>query len=155
MRPTSSSAARQSSFLAAGGKAADAEALDGKDSSEFLGVGAKAADADTFDGKDSIGFARFGGAVFSDGDPAGVGFTSSETSPGVYRVDFPAGSFKTATSCKPPTPMVVAHSDTAVIATVAVGMATCSSVDGSGGFTARTFTQAGAVTNSAFWFMVM
>ena len=42
-----------SSFLAAGGKAADAEALDGKDSSEFLGVGAKAADADTFDGKDS------------------------------------------------------------------------------------------------------
>ena len=144
-----------SSFLAAGGKAADAEALDGKDSSEFLGVAAKAADANTLDGKDSISFARFGGAVFSDGDPAGIGFTSSETSPGVYRVDFPAGSFKTATSCKPPTPMVVAHSDAATIATVAVGMATCSGVDGSGGFTVRTFTHAGAVTSSAFWFMVL
>ena len=144
-----------SSFLAAAGKAADAETLDGKDSSEFLGVAAKAADADTLDGKDSITFARLGGAVFVDGDPAGVGFTSSETSTGVYRVNFPAGSFKTATSCKPPTPMVVAHADTAIIATVAAGMATCSSVDGSGGFTVRTFTQAGAVTSSAFWFMVM
>lgn len=144
-----------SSFLAAGGKAADAEALDGKDSSAFLGVAAKAADANTFDGKDSIAFARLGGAVFSDGDPAGIGFTSQETSTGVYRVDFPAGSFKTATSCKPPTPIVVAHSDTAVIATVAVGMATCSSVDGSGGFTARTFTHAGAAVSSAFWFMVL
>jgi hypothetical protein len=93
--------------------------------------------------------------VFSDGDPAGIGFTSEETTTGVYRVNFPAGSFKTATSCKPPTPIVVAHADMAVIATVAVGMATCSSVDGSGGFTARTFTHAGAVTSSAFWFMVL
>ncbi len=144
-----------SSFLAAGAKAADAEALDGKDSSAFLGVGAKAADADNFDGKDSLAFARLGGAVFTNGNPAGVGFTSSETSTGVYRVDFPAGSFKTATSCKPPTPIVVAHSDTAVIATVAIGMATCSGVDGSGGFTARTFTHAGAAVSSAFWFMVL
>ena len=144
-----------SSFLAAGGKAADAEALDGKDSSEFLGVAAKAADADTLDGKDSLTFTRLGGAVFVNGNPAGVGFTSSQTSTGVYRVNFPEGSFKTATSCKPPTPMVVAHSDAAIIATVAVGMATCSSVDGSGGFTVRTFTPAGAATNSAFWFMVM
>ncbi len=143
------------SFLGAGGKAADADALDGKDSSEFLGVAAKAADAETLDGKDSLSFARLGGAVFTDGDPAGVGFTSEETSPGVYRVNFPAGSFKTATSCKPPTPIVVAHSDTAVIATVAVGMATCSAVDGSGGFTVRTFTHAGAVTSSAFWFMAL
>lgn len=144
-----------SSFLAAGGKAVDAEALDGKDSSAFLEVAAKAADADTLDGKDSIGFARFGGAVFVNGNPAGVGFTSSQTATGVYRVDFPAGSFKTATSCKPPTPMVVPHSDTAVIATVAVGMATCSGADGSGGFTVKTFTLAGAAANSAFWFMVM
>ncbi len=143
------------SFLATGGKAADAEALDGKDSSAFLGVAAKAADADALDGKDSLSFARLGGAVFTDGDPAGVGFTSEETSPGVDRVNFPAGSFKTATSCKPPAPIVVAHSDTAVIATVAVGMATCSSLDGSGGFTVRTFTHAGAVTSSAFWFMVL
>ena len=144
-----------SSFLGTGGKAADAEALDGKDSSEFLGVAAKAADAEALDGKDSLSFARLGGAVFSDGDPAGVGFTSEETSTGVYRVNFGAGTFKTATSCKPPTPMVVAHADTAVIATVAVGMSTCSGVDGSGGFTVRTFTHAGAVTSSAFWFIAL
>ncbi len=112
-------------------------------------------DADTVDGINSLNLVRFGGAVFSDGDPAGIGFTSSKTATGVYRVDFPAGSFKTSTSCKPPSPMVVAHSDTAVIATVAVGMATCSSIDGSGGFTARTFTHAGAPVDSAFWFMVL
>jgi hypothetical protein len=144
-----------SAFLDASGKAADADKLDGKDSAEFLGTTAKAADADSLDGKDSLNFTRLGGAVFTDGDPAGIGFTSTETSTGVYRVEFPAGTFKTATSCKPPVPIVVPHSDTAVIATVAIGMATCSSVDGSGGFTARTFTHAGAATSSAFWFMVM
>jgi hypothetical protein len=138
-----------------GAKAADADMLDGKDSSEFLGATAKAADADNLDGKDSLAFARLGGAVFTNGNPAGVGYTSEETSTGVYRVNFPAGTFKTATSCKTPTPIVVAHSDTAVIATVAIGMATCSAVDGSGGFTVRTFTHAGAATSSAFWFMAM
>jgi hypothetical protein len=51
--------------------------------------------------------------------------------------------------------MVVAHSDTAVIATVAIGMATCSAVDGTGGFTAKTFTHGGVAVDSAFWFMVM
>ncbi len=51
--------------------------------------------------------------------------------------------------------MVVAHSDTAVIATVAIGMATCSSLDGSGGFTAKTFNAAGTAVDSAFWFMVL
>lgn len=141
------------SFLGSGAKATDADRLDGKDSSEFLGAGAKAADADRLDGLDSLDVTRLAGAVFTDGDPAGVGFTSEQTATGVYRVNFPAGTFKTATSCKTPVPMVVAHSDTAVIATVAVGMATCSSVDGSGGFTVRTFTAAGAATNSAFWFM--
>ena len=118
------------------------------------GVGSTV-DADTLDGINSLNLARLGGAVFLDGNPAGIGFTSSKTGTGVYRVDFPAGSFKTANSCKPPSPMVVAHSDTAVIATVATGMATCSSVDGSGGFTARTFNAAGAAVDSAFWFMVL
>jgi hypothetical protein len=144
-----------SAFLGATAKAADSETLDGQDSSAFLGATAKAADADKLDGLDSLNFVRFGGAVFLDGDPAGVGFTSSKTGTGVYRVEFPAGSFKTTNSCKPPVPMVVAHSDTAVIATVAVGMATCSSVDGTGGFTAKTFTHAGAAVDSAFWFMVL
>jgi hypothetical protein len=144
-----------SDFLAANAKAADANTVDGKDSSEFLGSTAKATDSDTLDGKDSLSFARFGGAVFTDGDPAGIGFDSEKTATGVYRVTFPAGSFKTATSCKPPIPMVVAHSDTAIIATVAVGLATCSSVDGSGAFTMRTFNAAGVATDSAFWFMVM
>jgi hypothetical protein len=142
-------------FLGSTAKAADANTLDGQDSTEFLGSTEKAADAETLDGINSLNITRLGGAVFSDGDPAGIGFTSEETSTGVYRVDFPAGSFKTATSCKPPTPIVVAHSDTAVIATVAIGMATCSGVDGSGGFTARMFTHAGAATSSAFWFMVL
>jgi hypothetical protein len=143
------------SFLGAGGKAADADALDGKDSSAFLGATAKAADADTLDGLNSLNFTRLANAVFVNGNPAGIGFTSQKTATGVYRVDFPAGTFKTATSCVTPKPMVVAHSDTAVIATVAVGMATCSSVDGSGGFTAKTFTPAGAPVDSAFWFMAM
>ena len=144
-----------SAFLGANGKAADANTLDGKDSTEFLGSTAKATDSDTLDGKDSLSFARFGGAVFVDGDPAGIGFDSEKTATGVYRVTFPAGSFKTATSCKPPVPMVVAHSDTAIIATVAIGMATCNSVDGSGGFTIKTFNAAGAATDSAFWFMAL
>jgi hypothetical protein len=144
-----------SEFLGATSKAADSETLDGKDSSEFLGATAKAADADTLDGQDSKGFARLGGAVFINGDPAGVGFTSEQTATGVYRVNFPAGTFKTATSCKTPSPVVVAHADTAIIATVAVGMATCSGVDGSGGFTVRTFNAAGGVVDSAFWFMVI
>jgi hypothetical protein len=143
-----------SAFLGATAKATDSELLDGQDSSAFLGATAKAADADTLDGIDSLNLVRFAGPVFVDGDPAGIGFTSSKTGTGVYRVDFPAGSFKTPTSCKPPSPMVVAHSDTAVIATVAVGMATCNSVDGSGGFTARTFNAAGGAVDSAFWFMV-
>jgi hypothetical protein len=116
---------------------------------------ASTVDADTLDGINSLNLARFGGAVFVNGNPAGIGFTSSKTGTGVYRVDFPAGSFKTSTSCKTPSPMVVAHSDTAVIATVAVGMATCSPADGTGGFTARTFTPAGAPVDSAFWFMVL
>jgi hypothetical protein len=110
---------------------------------------------EALDGKDSLSFARLGGAVFVNGNPANVGYTSEQTSTGVYRVNFPAGTFKTANSCKTPTPIVVAHSDTAVIATVAIGMATCSAVDGTGGFTARTFTPAGAATSSAFWFMVL
>jgi hypothetical protein len=144
-----------SAFLGSTAKATDANELDGKDSTEFLGSTAKAVDSDSLDGKDSLGFARFAGAVFIDGDPAGIGYTSEETSTGVYRVNFPAGSFKTANSCKTPNPIVVAHSDTAVIATVAIGMATCSAADGSGGFTARMFTHAGAATSSAFWFMVL
>jgi hypothetical protein len=143
-----------SAFLGATAKAADSETLDGQDSGAFLGATAKAADADKLDGLDSLDLVRFAGAVFTDGDPAGIGFTSSKTATGVYRVEFPAGSFKTATSCRTPIPMVVAHSDTAVIATVAVGMATCNAVDGSGGFTAKTFTAAGAAVDSAFWFMV-
>jgi hypothetical protein len=144
-----------SAFLGATAKAADSELLDGQDSSAFLGATAKAADADTLDGINSLNIVRFGGAVFTDGDPAGIGFTSSKTATGVYRVEFPAGSFKTSTSCKTPVPMVVAHSDTAVIATVAVGVATCNSLDGSGSFTARTFNAAGGPVDSAFWFMVM
>jgi hypothetical protein len=144
-----------SAFLGAGAKAADAEALDGKDSSAFLGATAKAADAETLDGKDSLGYVRLANAVFISGNPAGIGFTSNKTATGTYRVDFPAGTFKTATGCVTPKPMVVAHSDTAVIATVAVGMATCDASDGSGGFTAKTFTPAGAAVDSAFWFMVM
>lgn len=144
-----------SAFLGAASKAADSETLDGQDSSAFLGATAKAADANTLDGKDSGSFARFGGAVFVNGDPAGIGFTSEQTATGIYRVTFPAESFRTATSCKPPTPVVVPHSDVARLATVAIGQATCSGVDGSGGFTVRTFTPDGAAADSAFWFMVM
>jgi hypothetical protein len=144
-----------SAFLGASAKAADSETVDGQDSSAFLGATAKATDADKLDGIDSLDVVRLAGAVFVNGNPANIGYTSSKTSTGVYRVEFPAGTFKTANSCKTPRPMVVSHSDTAVIATVAIGMATCSAVDGTGGFTARMFTLAGAPVDSAFWFMVM
>lgn len=45
-------------FLASGGKAADAEKLDGKDSADFLGATATAADAALLDGLDSTAFLR-------------------------------------------------------------------------------------------------
>jgi hypothetical protein len=34
-------------------------------------------------------------------------------------------------------------------------MATCNAADGTGGFTIRTFTLAGAPVDSAFWFMAL
>jgi hypothetical protein len=51
-------------FLGVGGKAADAEQLDGLDSTAFLGVGAKAEDADTLDGLDSAAFVQGNGRSF-------------------------------------------------------------------------------------------
>jgi hypothetical protein len=50
-------------FLGASAKAADADSLDGQDSTEFLGASAKAADADQLDGIDSTGFVRGDGEV--------------------------------------------------------------------------------------------
>jgi hypothetical protein len=50
------SASLSNEFLGKTEKAADADLLDGKDSSEFLGRGEKAADADLLDGKDSSEF---------------------------------------------------------------------------------------------------
>lgn len=52
-------------YLAASGKAADSELLDGKDSTEFLGKTEKAADSEALDGVDSSGFVRGGGAFSS------------------------------------------------------------------------------------------
>ena len=144
-----------SAFLRANGKAADSDTLDGQDSSAFLGSTAKAADADKLDGIDSLNVARLAGGVFSDGDPTNIGYTSSRSALGVYRVDFPAGTFKTSTSCKPPIPMVIPRSNTAQIATVEDGSATCNAGDGSGGFGIRTFTHAGAAADAHFWFIVV
>ena len=45
-----------SSFLGVNGKAADADTLDGQDSSAFLGVNGKAADSNPLDGQDSSAF---------------------------------------------------------------------------------------------------
>ena len=144
-----------SAFLGVNGKAADANTLDGQDSSAFLGATAKAADADTLDGINSLNVARLSGGVFSDGDPTNIGYTSSRSSLGVYRVDFPAGSFKTSNSCKTPIPMVIPRSNIAQIATVEDGSATCNAGDGSGGFGVRTFTHAGAAADAHFWFIVV
>jgi hypothetical protein len=115
-------------------------------------------DADTLDGINSLNFARFSGGVFSDGDPTNIGYTSAKSPPaatGVYRIDFPAGSFKTPTSCKPPVPMAISRSNTAVIVTVADGSATCNAGDGSGGFTLRTFDAAGTPVDANIWFIVL
>ena len=144
-----------SAFLGVNGKAADANTLDGQDSSAFLGATAKAADADTLDGINSLNVARLSGGVFSDGDPTNIGYTSSRDGLGDYRVDFPAGTFKTSNSCKPPIPMVIPRSNTAQIATVEDGSATCNAADGSGGFGVRTFTHAGAAVDAHFWFIVV
>jgi hypothetical protein len=48
-------------FLGVNAKAADADLLDGQDSTAFLGANAKAADADLLDGIDSTGFVQGGG----------------------------------------------------------------------------------------------
>jgi hypothetical protein len=45
-------------LLGVGGKAADADTLDGKDSTEFVAAGAKVADSDNLDGLDSTSFLR-------------------------------------------------------------------------------------------------
>jgi hypothetical protein len=144
-----------SAFLGATAKAADAETVDGQDSSAFLGATAKAADSETLDGYNSLSIARFGGGVFSDGDPTNIGYTSSRSALGVYRVDFPAGSFKTSNSCKPPTPIAVSRSNTAVIVTIEDGSATCNAGDGSGGFGIRTFNAAGAAIDANIWFILL
>lgn len=57
-------------FLAKTGKAADADKLDGQDSSAFLGSSAKAADSDKLDGQDS---ADFLGASATAADSARLG----------------------------------------------------------------------------------
>jgi len=147
-----------SAFLGATAKAADSETLDGMDSTAFLGATAKAADADTLDGINSLNFARLSGGVFSNGNPTNIGYTSAKSpagATGVYRIDFPEGSFKTSNSCKPPIPMAIARSDTAVIVTIADGSATCNGADGSGGFTLRTFNAAGAAVDANIWFIVL
>lgn len=147
-----------SAFLGASAKAADADTLDGKDSTELLGSTAKAADAETIDGIDSLNVARLSGGVFSNGNPTNLGYTSARSpvaSTGSYRIDFPAGSFKTSNSCKTPIPIAVSRSNTPVIVTIADGTATCNAVDGSGGFTVKTFDAAGAPVDAAIWFMVV
>lgn len=117
-----------------------------------------ALDADTLDGINSLNVARFAGGVFSDGDPTNIGYTSAKSpagATGVYRVEFPAGSFKTSNSCKPPIPIAISRSNTAVIVTVGDGSATCSAADGSGGFTLRTFDAAGSPVDANIWFIVI
>jgi hypothetical protein len=115
-------------------------------------------DADTLDGVSSLNIAHLAGGVFPNGNPTNIGYASAKSPPGatgVYRIDFPAGTFKTASSCKTPIPIVVARSNTAVITTVADGTATCNGGDGSGGFTVKTFDAAGAPVDASIWFIVI
>jgi len=61
--PSAVAALDTSAFLAATGKAVDADKLDGVDSAGFLGAGAKAADADKLDGVDSAGYIKGRGSI--------------------------------------------------------------------------------------------
>jgi hypothetical protein len=141
-----------SDFLGATAKAADSETLDGQDSTAFLGATAKAADADTLDGQDSYGFTSVSGFVMATGSPGVTGITSSKTGTGAYTVDFPNGTFSpTNKSCSILIPAVSAFTTSARYATLEE---TGCLVGGGGRFKVRTFDNAGAATDTAFSFVV-
>ena len=145
-----------SAFLGASGKAADANTLDGKDSTEFLGSGAKAADSETVDGRDSKSFARIGGLVKSDGTSVGTGFTSAFVGADIYyRVSFPEGTFKTASGCSLPVPVVSATSTTVRSLLVYEPEIVCDPATGAGSFRVYLYNQAGSSTTGGFSFIVL
>jgi hypothetical protein len=145
-----------SEFLTASSKAADSETLDGQDSSAFLGASAKATDSDTLDGKDSKGFARIGGLVKADGTPVGTGFTSAFVGTDIYYlVSFPDGTFKTASGCNLPVPVVSATSTNVRSLLVHEPTIVCDPATGAGSFRVYLYTQAGGSTTGGFSFIVL
>lgn len=117
----------------------------------FLAAGGKAADADKLDGIDSYGVARLAGWVASNGSVSqGSGFTVNKTGTGTYTVSFAAGTFD---GCKFPIVSVTPFSPTA--RHIWVGGAGCSPT-GSGSFSVKiTGTDGTTATDTSFMFVAM
>jgi hypothetical protein len=139
---------RFADFLPPGSGRADK--LDNQNSTDFLGATAKAADADRLDGKDSTEYAHLGGHFDLDGTvEQGSGFTvtKSTTEAGSYRVDFPGGTFS---GCHTPNATVTPFAGGPRIATIDV--LGCGS-DGSGHFRVRIFNLSGTPQDTRFIFI--
>lgn len=116
----------------------------------FLGASAKAADADRLDGRDSSAFPHLFGAVSADGTvTAGSGFSATRVMTGVYKVEFPAGTFQ---GCVKPIVLVtLARVD---YPRMPATEAWCSKATGAGSFTLLMHSPSGPVVDSPFDFMV-
>ena len=75
-------------------KAADADELDGRDSTDFLGANDKAANSDKLDGKDSTDFAPAGtAAAYTARNDAGKSMNPESGNVVIVSKDVPAGSY--------------------------------------------------------------
>jgi hypothetical protein len=116
-----------------------------------LGTVPTAADADALDGRDSRDFARFGGLVLGDGTISqGTGFTVTRLGDGEYQVSFPAGSLSSA-NCPP---VATAMVFSGLVRHPQISTRTCSGL-GAGSFTIQTVDNDGVPHDTAFVFLAM
>jgi hypothetical protein len=113
----------------------------------------KVANADKLDGRDSTSFVRYGGLVQGDGSTSGTGFSVTRIGAGAYRVAFPQW-WDTSGSCKFPVPVVSAFRFQGQARVANIDSVTCG-LEGRADFEVRTMDLAGSLVDNAFWFMVM
>jgi hypothetical protein len=120
-----------------------------KDGSTLLGRNDKAADADKLDGLDSSGFARFAGAVKFDGTfVEGTGFTVDKGETGEYTIRFPAGTFE---GCRFPIVTVTPFLSTGGVVANVSGRVCFG--DGGASFSVRVETLSGTPRDTTFMFL--
>jgi hypothetical protein len=140
-------------FLGVNGKAADANTLDGMDSTEYLGSTAKAADAHLLDGVESDDFARVSGIVNgANGAPLSTGITAVRNGEGDYSVTINDGTFaNSGSSCSLLRPVV---SPVGNEFHAAVWNEAGCKIGGGGEFDVLTFDATGAAEDATFGFIV-